>query len=131
MRVLLADADERFLEVVRAFLWESGHEAETVADSSECLAGLRAFAPDVLVLDHDLTGGGCDGVIARMRRDPDLSAIPVILIADEGRPVRVRAPTSSPVAGIQRRPFLLAELLNRISSLDARLHPRGACANPS
>lgn len=120
MRVLLADADERFLEVVQAFLWEAGHEAEIATDSRECFTSLREFAPDVLVLDHDLAHWSSDGEIADVLRDPELITLHIILVADEGQPVPFDVTVGSPVADVQRRPFLLPELLTRINSVGRR-----------
>ena len=52
MRILIADNDEPRLGIVQSYLWDHGHEAEIAVDGLECIAILREFVPDVLVLDQ-------------------------------------------------------------------------------
>src|SRR5438128_10427648 len=82
MRILIADRDEAALEILQSFLWEHGYETEIAGDGLECVAILREFLPDVLVMDRDLLWGGSDGVIASMRKDPRLANMPVILMGN-------------------------------------------------
>jgi len=115
--VSCANADKRFLEVVHAFLRELGHETETAADGLECLTALREFGPHVVVLDHGLLWGGSDGVISHMREAPDYSDVPVIVVADKGRPEQLAALRDSPGVQWLHRPFWLPELLTRINAV--------------
>lgn len=118
MRVLIADADEAFLEILQSFLWDRGHEVEIASDGLECLSMLHEFLPAVVLLDRDLLWGGADGVIAQMCEDPNLADIPVILVTDDDR-------SELPPGNIHRRlrkPFRLADALACINSIG-----RAAC----
>jgi DNA-binding response OmpR family regulator len=113
MRVLIADTDDEFLEILQSFLRGRGHAVEIAGDGLECLTMLREFAPDMLVLDRDLLWGGGDGVMAYMREDPSLAGVPVVFVADED--------ASDKPAGFYsrwlQRPFRLSDLLARINSV--------------
>lgn len=113
MRVLIADADEALFALLQSFLWDRGHEAEFASDALKCLTMLREFVPDVLVLDRDLLWGGCDGVMAHMCEDPDLAAVPVILVANED------APNIGGKLQVEelRKPYRLLDLLARINCI--------------
>lgn len=117
MRVLLADADEQFLEVVRPFLQARGHVVEVATDGLECLSVQRAFLPDVLLLDQGLLWGGSDGVISRLREMPDSSSVPVIVMTDKSTPERRSAEWDSRGVHWLHRPFQLPELLARINTV--------------
>lgn len=79
-RVLLATGDSRLLSAGRDHLTERGCVVATAAGGVECVARLREFAPDVVVLDTDLLWGGADGVLARLRAAGD-AKVPVVLLA--------------------------------------------------
>lgn len=113
MRVLVAGSAEPRMEILQSFLWDHGHEAELAGNGLECLTVLRAFSPEVLILDHDLLWGGGDGVLAHMGEDPELSRVPVILIADDDLSHRVGAH----VVAWLKKPFRLSDLLARIDSI--------------
>jgi CheY-like chemotaxis protein len=114
VRVLLADADEPFLEIMQSYLWDCGHEAEIAADGLECITILREFVPDVLVLDGELLWGGCDGVVEHMRDNHLLCRIPIILIADTVR--EFYRPAYAQVSARLRKPFRLSDLLDQLVS---------------
>jgi CheY-like chemotaxis protein len=114
MRILIADDDEAFLEILQSYLWDRGHEAEIASDGLECITILRDFAPDVLLLERDLLWGGSDGVLAQMRDDPLIPRIPVILMTDS--PEEFDALTNPIVVALLRKPFRLSDLLEQIAS---------------
>ena len=114
MRVLLADADEAFLEVVQRFLWDRGHDAEIAGSGLECAAIWREFRPDVLVLDADLLPEYGAGFLSGMDRDMPLAAASVILTSDGEIPQELVAIAGLPAACL-RKPYRLAALLQHIN----------------
>src|SRR5437763_421687 len=88
-RVLLADRDPALLTDYRAALLAAGAcVVEVAASGLDCLARLRDFRPDLLVLDPGLPWGGGRGVLAVLREEDGLSRVPVILLsAAPGREV--------------------------------------------
>jgi DNA-binding response OmpR family regulator len=80
-RVLLADPDGALLAAYRSYLRREGFEVAVARDGLDCLAKLRRFAPDVLVLDPDLPWGRGDGVLALMHEEADVRVIPVVALA--------------------------------------------------
>ena len=81
-RILIADADRRLSEVYHAHLQDLGLAVRTAADGVDCIALLRAFRPDLLLLGTSLPWGGCDGVLALLEEEPDLRPESVIILAD-------------------------------------------------
>jgi CheY-like chemotaxis protein len=114
VRVLIADADRKFLAVVHSYLCDVGYEVSIAKHGIECIAKLRELLPDVLIVDQGLLWGGGDGVIAEMRFDPLLHRIPIILTADSrqqfGNSANRRHLTCL------QKPFRLGDLLRQIKS---------------
>lgn len=127
MRVLLADPDSEFLQIVHSFLWDRGHEAEIAVDGLECISMLREFLPDILVIDQDLLWGGSEGVLEQMDEDLQLSKIPVILTAD-GKPANKSDATSRTPVACLPKPYRLNELLSHIQHV-AAIRSNSSCVD--
>jgi DNA-binding response OmpR family regulator len=112
MRVLIADDDEALLELLRALLWDRGHEVKTAADGLECIVELAKFTPDVLVIDRDLRWGGCDGLVEYCRDEPRL-ANACVIVTEDGRLPRLE----NLDAVCLRKPFGVSDLLACINDL--------------
>jgi DNA-binding response OmpR family regulator len=110
MRILIADRNETLLEVLQSFLWDRGHEVEIAGTGLECLAILRDFSPDVVVLDRDLLWGGTSGVLAEMQANPELAHLPVILLANEESGLLGELLCMSQVTDWLQKPFRLGDL---------------------
>ena len=80
-RVLIADADDQLLRLYSRSLGKRGFHVETARDGLDCVAKLRAFRPDVLVLDPSLPWGAGEGVLAMMYEDVDVPFVPVMALA--------------------------------------------------
>jgi CheY-like chemotaxis protein len=116
VRVLLAHPDPGLLSACRDHLTNEGFEVAAALTGLECLARLRTFVPDVLVLEMDLTWGGGDGVLARMREDPDLPRVPVVILSSRSGPGRfARAPAGVPVAERLSGPLTPLRLAKTVS----------------
>jgi CheY-like chemotaxis protein len=77
--VLLAEADRELREIYLAFLYRKGFRVETAGDGLECLAKLRQFSPDVLILDLEMLWGGGDGVLGVLQEEPRLLPRRIVL----------------------------------------------------
>ncbi len=78
MRVLIVDDQAVNRELARALLEHRGHAADEAASAAAAIAALdRGPAPDVVLLDIDLPGGGLT-VAAHIRAAPALEGVTVI-----------------------------------------------------
>lgn len=116
MRVLLADADDLLLDVVRSFLSAHGYEVRVANDGLACLALAREFAPAALVIDRDLLWGGTEGVLELMADELLLDKIAVILTVDAKLEAERCARANSPVACLEK-PYRLGGLLTHLDKV--------------
>lgn len=80
MRVLLIDDEQFYFKLIQKKAKESDYELEYAKSSSEGLAKISSFNPELLIVDLMLPDVDGFQILERLRRDPKFSAIPVIVI---------------------------------------------------
>jgi two-component system phosphate regulon response regulator PhoB len=85
-RILVVDDEPDLLELVRVNLCQAGYEVEVVESGEAALDVLRRNPPDLLVLDLMLPDVPGTEICRRVRANPDLQHLPVLMLtakADE------------------------------------------------
>jgi CheY-like chemotaxis protein len=78
--VLLVDDEPDSLNLVADMLMLSGARAHRAADGATCLAMLEKLTPTVIVIDLNMPKPDGWDVLATIRADAELAAIPVVAI---------------------------------------------------
>jgi DNA-binding NtrC family response regulator len=107
-RVLIADPHARLAAEYRALLRLSGYAVETAGDGLECIARIRSFHPDLVVLEPDIPWGGGDGVLTVLGEEAILPDCSVVLIS-EG--VKRKCVGAELVTGRYEKPLTPGDLL--------------------
>jgi len=124
-RILVADDNADMREYMRRLLTEE-YEVEAVADGYAALAAARAHRPELIISDVMMPNLDGFGLIRELRADPELAAIPVIVLS-------ARAGEEARIEGLGKgaddylvKPFSPRELLVRVGALtkSAELHRR-------
>ena len=111
--VLCADADRELRDVYVWLLSSYGFRVETADDGLECLAKLRQFVPDLLLLDLELPWGGGDGVLEVMRGNLSLLPVRVVLTSSVASAQVLDGLASPPAVQALAKPFQLSALVER------------------
>lgn len=93
-RVLVVEDNELNLKLFCDLLRAHGFETMPVRDGREAVATARSFVPDLMITDIQLPHISGIDIIARMRGDPALKAIPVMAVtayAGQEDEARIRA----------------------------------------
>ena len=124
IRVLIAICNKRFLASYCDFLAQDGFEVTAATDGLWCMGLLRAFVPDVLVLDRDLPWGGGDGVATWMREEDRLARVPIVTLTTQSALTRPASPTFAADLHLSSAPApdMLARTIRRL--LSCRCDPR-------
>lgn len=80
MRVLLIDDEQFYFKLIQKKIKESEYELEYAKSSSEGLAKISSFDPELLIVDLMLPDMDGFQILERLRRDPKFGTIPVIVI---------------------------------------------------
>jgi len=85
-KTILIIEDDKFLrELITQKLIKEGYEASEAVDGEEGIKKIKEEKPDLVLLDLILPGIDGFEVLSRMREEPDLSRIPVIILSNLGQ----------------------------------------------
>jgi two-component system phosphate regulon response regulator OmpR len=114
-RLLIIDDDARLAAMVRDYLGTSGFVVETAGSVAAGLATLRAFPPEVLILDLMLPDG--DGLEVCRRLRTEGFAAPILMLTARGEPVERVIGLELGADDYLPKPFEPRELLARVKAL--------------
>ena len=122
-RILVIDDEPDLLELVRINLRQAGYEVETAETGRDALELLRRSAPDLVVLDLMLPDVSGTEICRRMRTDPELADLPIIMLT-------AKADEVDRVVGLElgaddyvTKPFSPRELTLRVRAVLRRRKP--------
>ena len=112
-RLLVADDDILFRELVRLKLEAVGHQVHMAADGYVALTAACALKPDLLILDNMMPVMTGPEVLREIRRMPDMLDIPVIILSARSREEDIVAALKAGAADYLTKPFIPDELTIR------------------
>jgi signal transduction histidine kinase/ActR/RegA family two-component response regulator len=79
--VLIVEDDQSSVDLLRAYLTDSGYDVLVERTGPEGLAAVRREQPDAVVLDIQLPGLDGWGLLAALKAAPETSGIPVVVVS--------------------------------------------------
>ena len=118
--VLLIEDDEAQRFIAGFALKKAGHAVREAADGAAGIAAAREAHPDVVVCDVVMPGMTGYEVLARLRGDPALANVPVILLTAMSERQHIRQGMSAGADDYLTKPYRPAELCEAIDAVLAR-----------
>ena len=115
-RIVLADDDEGLRVLIAGTLRDSGFEVVEVGDGQAALDAIAKQRPDLLVLDMAMAPLDGYTVATRLRDDPKLSSLPVVVITGRGQ-LQSFLHEHGNVKAFIEKPFSPAHVLAIVSGL--------------
>jgi DNA-binding response OmpR family regulator len=114
--ILLVDDDRDFVEATRAVL-ESVCDVDVAYAGGEALDKARSARPDLILLDVIMPDEDGFAVCKKLKADPALAAVPVVMLTSLSDSLSSTGQTSrSPLAeDYMEKPVRPAELLRRVN----------------
>ena len=128
--ILVVDDEPDLLELVRFNLDRAGFRVETAVSGEEALARLRRSTPDLLVLDLMLPDLSGEEVCRRVRADPGLAGLPVIMLTAKSEEVDRVVGFELGADDYVTKPFSPRELVLRVKALLRRSYEGAASSAP-
>lgn len=117
--ILIIDDEPAITAALMTRLEAAGHRVRHAINGIAGLEAASADAPDVIILDVRMPDIDGLEVCIRLRRDPDLRAVPVIFLSAESDPVARRRATLAGGTEFIAKPFTSVEILDTIEHLTA------------
>ena len=118
--VVVADDDEDILMLVRATL-SAAYDVAAARDGEQALSLLQELRPAAAVLDIAMPGLDGLEVLTRVRADPALSELPVVLLSARAQEQDVARGYALGASRYIRKPFSPREL---VAAVDELVQPR-------
>jgi diguanylate cyclase (GGDEF)-like protein len=127
--ILVADDDKVFHRIIGRVFEGTGWQVETADDGVKALESISAKAPDVMLLDLNMPRLGGRELLARIRGNPRLAMIPVIILSGDGTPQEQALEFGLGADDFICKPFNAQDLISRVEGA-ARRNQRMLGANP-
>jgi two-component system phosphate regulon response regulator PhoB len=122
MSRILVIEDERDLQQVLAYnLRKEGHEVLQALDGAEGLRAVRAYKPDLVLLDLMLPDLPGTEVCKALKADPSTGAIPVFMLTAKGEEIDRVLGFELGAEDYVVKPFSVRELLLRVQAILRRV----------
>ncbi len=119
-RVLIAEDEPHIVESLSFVLQRSGYEVSSVLDGEAAMARLHSDPPDMVILDVMLPKLNGFEVLKRLKSDPALRSIPVIILTAKGQTQDRRMAEEIGVDGFMTKPFSNREIVDEVRRLAPR-----------
>ena len=119
-KVLICDDDPLLLELMEYRLRAKGYEVSKAADGAEALAKAKIDGPDVIVLDAMMPKSDGFEVLTRVKADPALADISVIMLTARKGERDIVSALEKGADDYLVKPFIPEELLARLARVIAR-----------
>lgn len=117
--VVIADADEKMLSVMRSALQAQGIEVRTTSRGDRALRLARELHPELILLDLKLSNLDGYQVLEKLKRNPQTADIPVVMTTNSAVDAKGNAVTLEALGALQflTKPFSVNEFAEEISGL--------------
>ena len=126
--VLVVDDDRTMRVLLRAFLRAAGHDVELAEGGEEALALLAVRRPSLVLLDYRMNGMSGPEVLRRMRAEPQMDAVPILMLTGMDLDAQLEATLLAGADGYLQKPVERSSLLARV---EVALQGRSAVATGS
>jgi DNA-binding response OmpR family regulator len=115
--VVIADDDPTIISLVQLRLGMARYNVVATNDAIAAVAMVRAKEPIAVILDVQMPGGGGLSALAKIKADPQMRNLPVMILTGERNPETVMEAMSGGADDYMVKPFNPDALLERLSRL--------------
>lgn len=122
LRILIADDDQNLTDLLRNQLENAGFEVVVAGNAESAARRIRNDTPDLLITNLTLPDQDGIALINLVRRDLQLSRLPIIILSTRATRVDKLSALESGADDYITRPFSPRELVARVRSMLRRSH---------
>ncbi|MDN3556240.1 response regulator transcription factor [Halomonas maura] len=116
-KVLVVDDEPNIVLSLEFLMQQAGFEVTTAGDGEAALDCVAAAPPDLLLLDISLPGISGFDVLERLRADPALARLPIIMLTAHGREVEREKGLALGADDYITKPFSTQALVEKVKAL--------------
>jgi DNA-binding response OmpR family regulator len=116
-RILIADDNPQGVELLEAYLADTGYEVSTAFDGEETLRKVRDWRPALVLLDIMMPKTSGFEVCKRLKADPATRGVAVLMITALDQPADIERAVDAGTDDFLTKPINQTDLLHRIRAL--------------
>jgi two-component system, OmpR family, alkaline phosphatase synthesis response regulator PhoP len=113
-KILVAEDEKQIADMIAFKLTNGGHQVIRAEDGDQAVAMAGRELPDLILLDAMMPGLNGFEVLRRLKGDPALCAVPVIMVTAKGHERDVLSGLRGGAVDYVVKPFSLKELAARV-----------------
>lgn len=113
-KILAVDDENDVLLIIKTALLSEGFEVKTAASGADALAIIEDFIPDLIVLDMMMPELSGFDVLEKIRENPSLKSVPVIMLTGVSDKEKIREAIDSGVDYYIIKPFEFHDLISKV-----------------
>ena len=118
--IVIADDDPTVVSLVKLRLGLAQYDVLSTNDAAAVMAMVRAKTPDAVILDVQMPGGGGLSALVKIKSDPALNGMPVMMLTGERSAETVMQAMGNGADDYMVKPFHPDVLVQRLSRLIER-----------
>jgi two-component system response regulator MprA len=120
MKILIVDDEADLISTVQYRLKFAECDVVTASNGQEGLEKAAAEKPDLILLDTNMPVMNGHEMLERLRADPNLKDIPVIMLTARCEPQDIAAASALGVSDYMTKPFDFVQLMDRIRAVRSK-----------
>lgn len=116
-KILIADDEPNIVISLEFLMQRNGFEVKTAGDGEAAFRLVNEFRPDLVLLDIMLPLKSGYEVCQKIRENPDLGAMKVVMITAKGRDIEVAKGLALGADAYITKPFSTQDLLDQVKRL--------------
>ena len=125
-KILVAEDEKQIADMIAFKLTNGGHQVIRAQDGEQAVTLAGVELPDLILLDAMMPGLSGFEVLRRLKSDPSLRAVPVIMVTAKGHERDVLSGLHGGAVDYVVKPFSLKELAARVDLALRKEPPPGA-----
>jgi DNA-binding response OmpR family regulator len=113
-KILVAEDEKQIADMIAFKLTNGGHQVIRAQDGEQAVTLAASELPDLILLDVMMPGLSGFEVLRRLKADPALRAVPVIMVTAKGHERDVLSGLRGGAVDYVVKPFSLKELAARV-----------------
>jgi DNA-binding response OmpR family regulator len=113
-KILVAEDEKQIADMIAFKLTNGGHQVIRAQDGEQAVTLAASELPDLILLDAMMPGLSGFEVLRRLKGDPALRAVPVIMVTAKGHERDVLSGLRGGAVDYVVKPFSLKELAARV-----------------
>jgi two-component system phosphate regulon response regulator PhoB len=113
-KILVAEDEKQIADMIGFKLTNAGHQVIRAEDGEQAITLAGSELPDLILLDAMMPGLSGFEVLRRLKSDPALRAVPVIMVTAKGHERDVLSGLRGGAVDYVVKPFSLKELAARV-----------------